>query len=96
MALVHLIANLPIQIMENMLPLPDMRVLSLPARVKIVVYNSLGQEIRNLSDATYSAGVHSVRWNGLDNLGNAVPSGVYFYQMVSGTFNQVRKMMLVK
>jgi len=66
------------------------------ARVVIKVYNSLGQEVLTLSDANYSAGVHSVRWNGTDNFGNAVPSGVYFYQMNSGSFNQVRKMILVK
>jgi Tol biopolymer transport system component len=66
------------------------------ARVNIRIFNSLGQEVRILSDATYTAGVHSVRWNGTDNFGNQVPSGVYFYQMNSGSYNKVRKMMLVK
>jgi len=70
--------------------------LSADNRVIIKVYNSLGQEIRTLTDASYVGGTHTVRWNGKDNFGNSVPSGVYFYHMNTGSFNQVRKMMLVK
>lgn len=66
------------------------------ARVTLIIYNSLGQVVRTLGDANYTAGLHSVKWNGKDNIGNSVPSGVYFYHMTSGIFNQVKKMMLVK
>ena len=71
---------------------------SIPARgdVKISIYNILGRKIRTLIDKTYSAGSHTVVWDGTDGYGSLVASGIYFYNIKSGEFNQTRKMTLVK
>ena len=47
-----------------------------------------------MADAQYEAGYHSVRWDGKDNNGNPVSSGVYLYQLQAGDFAQVKKMSL--
>lgn len=71
---------------------------SLPraGRVSLRVFNALGQEIRTLVQREYEAGLHKVRWDGTDNPGNAVPSGVYFYYLRTGDLTQVRKMILLR
>jgi len=67
-----------------------------PANVSISVYNVRGQKVRSLASGMYGAGVHSVVWNGCADDGRSVGSGVYFYRMVSGSFSEVKKMLLVK
>lgn len=64
--------------------------------VKIEVYNVLGQRVKSLVDEFLPAGYHSVTWDGTDNRGVRVASGVYFYRMASGDYNSYRKMLLVK
>jgi len=66
---------------------------SLPKKglVNIKIYNSLGQEIATLVDAVQSAGIHKVNFNA-----SKLSSGVYFYQVMSENFTQVKKMMLMK
>ncbi|MFQ5864742.1 MAG: FlgD immunoglobulin-like domain containing protein [bacterium] len=66
------------------------------SRVVLKVFNLLGEEIRTLTDAKYDAGSYSVRWDGKDLKGNAVSSGVYFYQIQAGTFCEVKKMILLR
>ncbi len=62
----------------------------------ISVYNTLGQEIRRLADEHLPAGFHSMKWDGKDDRGTAVASGVYIYKMTAGNFIQVRKMSLLR
>lgn len=64
--------------------------------VKIEVYNSLGQLVKVLSDSFQNAGTHSVKWNGKDNYGSSVASGIYFYRMNTEGFTLVKKMILLK
>jgi hypothetical protein len=64
--------------------------------VKIIIYNTLGQKIRTLVDEFQRAGYRSARWDGKDQLGNPVASGVYFYRVQANRELQVRKMTLVK
>lgn len=64
--------------------------------VDLRVYNVRGQEVRALADRSFPAGMHSVEWDGKDNLGNHVPSGVYFYQLRSGSVVERKKMVLLK
>ena len=66
------------------------------SEVLLRVFNTLGQEIRTLVDRPYQAGFHSVRWDGKDNLGNPVSSGIYFYQIKAGKYVQVKKMSLLR
>jgi len=71
---------------------------SLPeqSQVTITVVNILGQTVTTLVDAPLPAGEHSVMWNGLDENGRPVASGVYFYRMKAGTFVEAKKMVLLK
>jgi len=74
--------------------------LPIAAKVELTVFNLLGQPIRVLSDLEFKAGSHAVVWDGRDQQGLAVPSGVYFYQLQAGspteTFQQTRRMVLMK
>jgi FtsP/CotA-like multicopper oxidase with cupredoxin domain len=65
-------------------------------KVELNIFNSLGQKVRMLVNKNMSAGVHNVTWNGRDNFGNQVSSGIYIYKIKAGSFNQVRKMTLMK
>ncbi len=64
--------------------------------VNITVYNSLGQHVKTLVNEKQGVGNYRVDWNGTDNYGNSVSSGVYFYQIKAGDFVKTHKMMLMK
>ena len=64
--------------------------------VKIVVYNVLGQEARELFKGDQVSGFHTVVWNGKDNLGRQVASGIYAYRLIAGDFISSRRMTLLK
>ncbi len=66
------------------------------SHVTLMIYNIMGQEVITLIDRNMSAGTYQVRWNGLDNSGRAVSSGVYFYRMQAGDYVQTRQMLLLK
>ncbi|MCX5753123.1 MAG: T9SS type A sorting domain-containing protein [Candidatus Krumholzibacteria bacterium] len=70
----------------------------LPAagEVELSIYNVLGQRILVLAKGRYEAGNHVMSWNGLDTNGRAVSSGIYFYRLRSGKYEQTRKMLLLK
>jgi hypothetical protein len=64
--------------------------------VSLKVINLLGQTVRTLVDRHTTAGTYKVVWDGRDEAGRTVPSGIYFYRMESSHFRQVKKVMLVK
>ena len=64
--------------------------------VTIRVYSRSGQLVRTLVNAQQSAGSHSVIWNGLNDAGESVASGIYYCQMKVDGFSQTRKMTLLK
>jgi hypothetical protein len=67
------------------------------ANVNLRIYNVVGQVVRTLVAESQSAGRYSVRWNGTDDRGAPVSSGIYFYQLSAGTqFQDVKKLMLLK
>jgi flagellar hook assembly protein FlgD len=67
------------------------------AAVDIAVYDVHGRLIRNLmTHEDRSAGRYQVEWDGRDNGGAKVSSGVYFCRLQSGQFSATRKMMMVK
>ncbi|RMF68384.1 MAG: T9SS C-terminal target domain-containing protein [Calditrichaeota bacterium] len=66
------------------------------AKVQIKVYNLAGQLVKTLVDKKQSAGTYTVKWNGDNNNGRLVSTGIYFLKMKAGDFRQVRKMALVR
>jgi flagellar hook assembly protein FlgD len=60
------------------------------------VYNIRGQRIKTLVNDHFPAGRHSAVWNGTDDNGRVVSSGVYFYRMTAGEFTETRRMLLMK
>ena len=64
--------------------------------VLIRIFNTLGQQVRNLVNRRYEAGFHHVIWDSKDNIGNSVPTGVYVYRIEAGEFQDVKKMILIK
>lgn len=70
--------------------------IAIPGRVRLSVYNLLGQQIRVLAEREYPAGHHSVVWDSRDDSGAPVSSGVYFYRLETERQSFTKKMTLVK
>jgi hypothetical protein len=70
--------------------------LSTGNHVSLTIHDLLGRKIKTLVSGFQSAGHYSVEWNGKDELGNTVPSGVYLYSLHSGGYVISKKMMLMK
>ena len=64
--------------------------------VSLRVYDIRGKLIRTLVNETRDAGNYTIFWDGSDESGNKVASGVYLYRMQAGSFNQTRKMVVLK
>ena len=64
--------------------------------VGLSIYNLLGQKVRTVVDEYQAAGHKTVHWDGTDDDGSSVASGIYFYRIKAGDFTQTRKMVLVK
>ncbi|GEM_PF-5329508 len=64
--------------------------------VSIVIYNALGQKVRNLVNGTVQQGSHLVQWNGRNDSGSMMPSGIYFYVLEAGNSRITKKMVLMK
>jgi hypothetical protein len=60
-------------------------------QVTLKIYNILGEEVANLISAPLFSGSHSVVWDASD-----FASGVYYYQLTAGSYNAVKKMLLLK
>ncbi len=71
---------------------------SLPERasVSLAVYNVFGQKVRGLIQGTLPAGSYKVTWDGTDNQGNRLASGVYFCRLSAGENASTQKMTLMK
>ena len=64
--------------------------------VSLRIYNLLGQGIRTLVNETQNSGRHSVTWDGKDDKGRVVSSGIYFYRLEVGDSKLTRRMVLIK
>ena len=64
--------------------------------VTIKIYNVLGEEVRELVNTRQGKGNYRVNWDGRDNSGKEVASGIYFYQLKAGDYNETRKLVLIK
>ncbi len=71
---------------------------SLPKQsiVELKIYDILGREVASLFKGEQQAGRYTLEWNGNNNFGSKVASGIYIYRIVAGKFIQSKKMMLLK
>jgi hypothetical protein len=71
---------------------------ALPAdmMVELVVYNLLGQRLKTLTSGIQRAGYHSVKWDGTNEYGSSMASGVYIYRLKMDEDNLIRKMILMR
>lgn len=65
-------------------------------KVRISIYNISGQLVRRLIEAEHTPGAYAVKWDGRNESGNPVASGVYFYTISAGNFSATQKMLMVK
>jgi hypothetical protein len=65
-------------------------------RVRIDVYDIRGGRVATLLDGPRDGGAGEVTWNGRDEAGRAVASGVYFYRLTAGSVIETRRMVLLK
>ena len=70
--------------------------LPLTGDVNLVIYNILGQKVRTLFSGELNYGYHTLQWNGLDDQGLRVSSGVYFSEFRSRNHRKTKKMLLLK
>ncbi len=66
------------------------------ADVSIRIYNLLGQLVRTLVDEPMKPGNYQVIWDGKDDKGKEVASGIYFCKLTAGPYQKIRKMVLLK
>ena len=71
---------------------------SLPqnSKIRLEIFNLLGQKVRVLVDNALPAGSHIIEWNGRNEHGVEVASGIYFYRMVAENFVQTKRMLLMR
>jgi hypothetical protein len=66
------------------------------SKVKLTIYNLLGQKIKILQNAFQNAGEYSVVWDATDDRNNPVSSGIYFYRLDTNEMNFIKKMVLLR
>lgn len=70
--------------------------ISKSTKVKIKIFNILGDEVAILVDEIKEAGLYTTQWNGKNKNGDTLISGIYIYKIQAGDFSQVRKMSLIR
>lgn len=67
-----------------------------PAQIQLDVFDLTGRRLRTLAQKKLAAGVYKEKWDGKNDAGEPVPSGVYVYRLRAGSFVQSRKMILLR
>jgi hypothetical protein len=78
----------PVTVIEYQIPKDE--------RVKLAIYNILGQEVITLVDREMYAGYYSISWDGRNSMGSRVSAGTYFYLLQTHEYKGVKKMVLLK
>ncbi|MCK5050780.1 MAG: T9SS type A sorting domain-containing protein [Candidatus Cloacimonetes bacterium] len=67
------------------------------SKIDISIYNIKGQKVKTLMNESFEKGSHSIIWDGEDETGNSVSSGIYYYKLkMNGKIEAVRKCLLLK
>jgi flagellar hook assembly protein FlgD len=64
--------------------------------VRLSVFSAAGQKVRELTTDRMGAGRHSIAWDGRDDSGQPVSSGVYLYRLEAGGRSETKRMMLIR
>ncbi|MBS1515909.1 MAG: T9SS type A sorting domain-containing protein [Bacteroidetes bacterium] len=64
--------------------------------VRLIIYNSIGEEVRVLKESPESIGTYEITWDGRNNSGAEAPSGIYYLIFTAGDYKETRKMVLVR
>lgn len=64
--------------------------------VEIIIYNINGIPIKTLVSRKFPIGTHQIYWDGRNNFGNIVPTGIYFYRMSSNIYSEIYKAVFIK
>jgi len=67
-----------------------------PTDVSLIVYNLSGQKMATLVEGMREAGMYRVNWDGTDDDGNALASGIYLYRLKSSTYEETKKLLLLR
>ena len=66
------------------------------ANVKLITYNLSGQKVGTLVNEHKKAGYYTVKWDGRDETGNKVASGIYFYRLATPEYTLTKKMFFIR
>lgn len=66
------------------------------SKVSLIIYNTLGQVVKTLVEKEETAGIKNITWDGMDNSGKQVASGIYIYKLKAGNSVFARKMIYIK
>ena len=67
-----------------------------PGETELAVYNLVGQKVVSLVNSVREAGSYSLRWDGQNDVGQSLASGVYFYRLQAGEQSETRKLLLLR
>jgi hypothetical protein len=67
-----------------------------PIRTTLIIYNLLGQKVSTLVNESLEPGTYRATWDGKNDAGEKVPSGVYFYRLTNGNTSETMKMVLLR
>ena len=71
--------------------------LTKPSIIDLTIYDITGKEVRTLvRDQFFRSGTHEISWNGTNNNGKEVSSGIYLYRLESSSFSDFKKLLLIK
>jgi hypothetical protein len=70
--------------------------LSAASNAEIAVYDVKGRLVKTLASQVFDAGTHVLDWDGRDDSGNMLSSGIYFYKLTAGSFTETKRMVLVR
>ena len=70
--------------------------LAIDERIELSVFDILGRRAKVLDAGTLAKGAHSIKWDGSDDSGKELPSGIYFYRIASQDFNKIGQMVITK
>jgi len=65
-------------------------------RVTLRIFDASGRSVRTLTDMSFAAGAHQIRWDGRNDAGSVVGAGTYFYRIKAGRFSDVKRLVIVR